>query len=97
MTDQRHSVPLGSLDPNLPAPLPKTPPKVWGAREGAVPDAKPRRYTATFDEILQPTPDVRLFRLSLDGFSRIMPQPSHDLRRQLVRLPNRQSHISKIR
>jgi len=73
MNESRPAVPIGSLDPNLPPPLPKAPPKIWTAREGAVPEAKPKRYTATFDEILQPTPDVRLFRLTLDGYSRIMP------------------------
>jgi len=66
-------VPLGSLDPRLPPPLPKAPPQLWRPREGLVPDSKPKRYTATFDEIVQPTPDVRLFRLTLDGYSRIIP------------------------
>ncbi|MEI6234582.1 MAG: FAD-dependent oxidoreductase [Planctomycetota bacterium] len=73
MSESRPAVPLGSLDPKLPPPLPKAAPKMWSPREGATPDAKPKRYTATFDEIVQPTPDVRLFRLSLDGFNRIMP------------------------
>ena len=65
--------PLGSLNPNLPPTLPQAPPKIWAERPGALPDSKPKRYVATFDEILQPTPDVRLFRLTLDGYSRVMP------------------------
>jgi hypothetical protein len=73
MSEHTSAVPIGSLDPNLPPPLPHAPPKVWSPREGPVPGAKPMRYTATIDEILQPTPDVRLFRLTLDGYSRIMP------------------------
>ena len=74
MSDPKTAVvPLGSLDPRLPPPLPKAPPKVWFPRDGAIPDAKPRRYTATFDEILQPTTDVRLFRLTLDGHKQIIP------------------------
>ena len=88
MSEQRPVVPLGSLDPNLPPPLPKAPPKVWGARAGAIPDSKPRRYTATFDEILQPTPDVRLFRLTLDGFSRIMPFIAGQFLQMLCPIPD---------
>ena len=73
MSEHTSAVPIGSLDPNLPPPLPPVPPKVWTPREGLVPGAKPMRYKATIDEIVQPTPDVRLFRLTLDGYSRIMP------------------------
>src|SRR5882672_6437125 len=74
MSDPKTAVvPLGSLDPRLPPPLAKAPPKLWFPREGAVPDGKPRRYSATFDEIVQPTTDVRLFRLTLDGYNQIIP------------------------
>ncbi len=64
---------MGSLNPKLPPPLPPAPPKIWTPREGPVPGSKPLRYVATFEEILQPTPDVRLFRLTLDGYSRVIP------------------------
>ena len=67
------TVPLGSSDPNIPAPLPAKPPKDWKPRGGPVPPAKPQSYTATFSEIVQPTPDVRLFRLTLDNFCEIFP------------------------
>ena len=81
-------VPLGSLDPNLPPPLPKALPKIWSAREGPIPDAKPRRYVSTFDEILQPTPDVRLFRLTLDGYSRIVPFIAGQFMQMLCPMPD---------
>jgi ferredoxin-NADP reductase len=71
MADQK--APIGSLDPRLPPPLPLAAPKEWAPRSGNVPTEKPQTYTATFDEILQPTPDVRLFRLTLDGYSTIFP------------------------
>jgi len=65
--------PIGSADPRIPPPLPPMLPKVWAPREGTTPDSKFRTYTSTFDEILQPTPDVRLFRLTLDGAKEIFP------------------------
>ena len=66
-------VPLGSLNPNIPPPLPSKPLIAWPERTGPKPVAKPQNYTATFAEILQPTPDVRLFRLTLDGYGTIIP------------------------
>ena len=66
-------VPLGSLNPNIPPPLPSKPLKAWPERTGLKPTSRPQSYTATFAEILQPTPDVRLFRLTLDGYSESMP------------------------
>jgi ferredoxin-NADP reductase len=71
MTEQKPL--LGSRDPRLPAPLSNITLKVWAERHGLIPGVKPMLYMATFDEILQPTPDVRLFRMTLDGYSRIMP------------------------
>ncbi len=65
--------PLGSLNPELPPPLPAAPPKIWEPRAGKKPEARPQSYTARLDEILQPTSDVRLFRLTLDGYSEIIP------------------------
>ncbi len=88
MSEQPRAVPLGSLDPNLPPPLPKSPLKIWGPREGQIPDAKPRRYSSTFDEILQPTPDVRLFRLTLDGYARIMPFIAGQFLQMLCPIPD---------
>jgi ferredoxin-NADP reductase len=73
MPEIKPAAPIGSLDPRLPAPLPPAPPKSWPVRTGAKPSAKAQSYTATFAEILQPTPDVRLFRMTLDGYSEIIP------------------------
>lgn len=72
MSEQK-PVPLGSLDPRLPPPLPQEPPKNWAPRAGKLPSEKPQNYIATFDEIIQPTPDVRLFRLTLDEYREIIP------------------------
>jgi len=66
-------VPAGSTDPRIPQPLPPAPPKVWEPRDGLMPTSKPQTYTTTLDEILQPTPDVRLFRLSMDGYREPIP------------------------
>lgn len=65
--------PIGSLDPRLPPPFPQMPHKVWAARSGKTPAAKPQNYTTTLEEILQPTPDVRLFRFTLDDHTESMP------------------------
>src|SRR5436309_2949989 len=73
MPDIKPAAPIGSLDPKLPPPLPPAPPKVWPARGGLKPTAKAQSYTATFAEITQPTPDVRLFRMTLDGYSESIP------------------------
>jgi len=66
-------VPAGSTDPRIPAPLPPAPLKIWEPRDGLMPTSKPQTYTTTLDEILQPTPDVRLFRLSMDGYREPIP------------------------
>jgi ferredoxin-NADP reductase len=67
------SVPSSSTHPNIPPPLPPAPLKIWTEREGAVPAAKPQTYTSVIEEILQPTPDVRLFRLTLEGYREVIP------------------------
>ncbi len=95
MSDQRPAVPIGSLDPNLPPPLPKAAPKVWTPREGPVPGTKPARYTATIDEILQPTPDVRLFRFTLDGYSTIMPFIAGQFIQMLTPMPDKNDPTKK--
>jgi ferredoxin-NADP reductase len=73
MPDIRPAAPIGSLDPRLPPVLPIAPPKSWPTRHGPKPPTKAQTYTATFNEIIQPTPDVRLFRMTLDNYSEIMP------------------------
>ena len=50
-------------------------------------------YTATFDEILQPTADVRLFRLSLDGFSEIIPFAAGQFIQALAKIPEQMKQI----
>jgi len=80
--------PLGSLNPDLPPPLPHKPPRSWDGLQGALPDGKPRRYTAEFAEIVQPTPDVRLFRLTLDGYREIMPFIAGQFIQMITPLPD---------
>jgi ferredoxin-NADP reductase len=89
-------VPLGSLNPQLPPPLPKAPAKIWTPRLGKTPDAKPARYVARFEEILQPTPDVRLFRLSLDGYSRIIPFVAGQFVQMLCPVPDKAGKTKEI-
>src|SRR5579862_1234910 len=73
MPDIKPAAPIGSLDPKLPPPLPAAPAKAWPPRSGQKPPTKAQSYTATFAEITQPTPDVRLFRMTLDGYSESIP------------------------
>ena len=90
MSDQNVApVPIGSLDPRIPPPLAKAAPKIWTPRDGAVPDSKPRRYKSTIDEILQPTPDVRLFRLTLDGYKQIIPFKAGQFIQMLCPVPDK--------
>ncbi|HYG75488.1 MAG TPA: FAD-dependent oxidoreductase [Planctomycetota bacterium] len=84
------AAPIGSQDPRLPPPLPPTPPKVWTPRAGKIPTAKPQGYFATLDELLQPTPDVRLFRFTLDDYSEIMPFQAGQFIQMLCPVPDRE-------
>ena len=83
------TAPLGSSNPKIPPPLPSKPLIQWPVREGAKPAAKPQTYTATFAEILQPTPDVRLFRLVLDGYSEIIPFQAGQFVQMLCPVPDK--------
>ena len=82
--------PIGSLDPRLPPPLPPAPPKLWTPREGPKPGVKAATYTATLDEILQPTPDVRLFRYTLDNFGEIIPFQAGQFIQMLCPVPDKE-------
>jgi len=82
-------VPLGSLDPKLPPPIPEAPLKIWEPRAGSKPGSKPQSYTSTLEEILQPTPDVRLFRFTLDGCSEINPFVAGQFIQMLCPVPDK--------
>lgn len=82
------TTPLGSGDPHIPPPLPAKPPVEWKPRSGQIPSGKPQNFTATFAEIVQPTPDVRLFRLVLDGCSEIFPFKAGQFAQMVCPIPN---------
>ena len=84
-------VPLGSLNPKLPPRLPSVPLKIWKPREGQIPSPKPQNYVSTLEEILQPTPDVRLFRLTLDGYGEIIPFVAGQFIQMLCPLPDKEN------
>ena len=83
--------PLGSSDPHIPPPLPKKAPRVWTPRTGQIPASKPQNYKATFAEIVQPTPDVRLFRLTLDNCSEIFPFKAGQFAQMVCPVPDKKA------